>query len=352
MRRISCTVIAVAALLGGSVWANAQDVQDQGKQQKAQQAPQKAQPAPQRTQQAPQRREAPQVRSQTPGPSKSVARERPQKSEGARTRSVERKAPDRSVRSRNEIKKSTETKKAVAPRETRKSVASKKAVESKKSLESKKAAESKSRLEKGRETKAREDAKRTGEASKAADTKAGARLQVTEQHRARLRETLSKQRVARTNVRFAVSVGGHVPRHVRLHAFPATYIAFAPEYRRYRYVIVEDRICIVDPATYEIVAVLDEGPGFGPRQHVAGLELTAEERAFILANVPRDQARARIRINLALGAEVPRRVSLARFPSEILRVVPKVRTYRYVIVDEDVVIVDPRARSVAVVIRG
>ena len=67
---------------------------------------------------------------------------------------------------------------------------------------------------------------------------------------------------------FTRRVGTRIPRSIRLFAVPAAVLAIFPYYRDYRYVVEEDAICIVDPATYEIVDVLDEGiyaPGTGHR---------------------------------------------------------------------------------------
>ena len=96
--------------------------------------------------------------------------------------------------------------------------------------------------------------------AKTAEPKAGSgrRVQLSEQQRTNLGQTLSREtRVNRvTNVNFSINVGTRVPRTVRLVALPASVIAIVPAYRSYRYFAVDDRICIVDPATYEIVEVI------------------------------------------------------------------------------------------------
>ena len=53
-----------------------------------------------------------------------------------------------------------------------------------------------------------------------------------------------------------VSVGIAVPRHVHLVAIPEDILVIVPAWRRYRYIVVDDRICIIDPDTYEIVEVI------------------------------------------------------------------------------------------------
>ena len=46
----------------------------------------------------------------------------------------------------------------------------------------------------------------------------------------------------------------------------------------------------------------------------------------------------------------PARVDLERFPGGVVDRVPQVEGYRYIVVEDDVVIVDPNDRSVALVI--
>jgi hypothetical protein len=49
-------------------------------------------------------------------------------------------------------------------------------------------------------------------------------------------------------------VGKRLPRSVPLYAVPDNMVAQAPALRRYRYAMVDDRVFLVDPATYRIVA--------------------------------------------------------------------------------------------------
>jgi hypothetical protein len=53
-----------------------------------------------------------------------------------------------------------------------------------------------------------------------------------------------------------VSVGVAVPRSVSLYAVPEEVVVIVPDYRRYKFFIFDDKVVIVDPATYEIVDVL------------------------------------------------------------------------------------------------
>lgn len=55
---------------------------------------------------------------------------------------------------------------------------------------------------------------------------------------------------------FALREGVRIPRHVHLYPLPADILSFVPAYRDYEYILVGDNIVIVDPDTYEIVAVI------------------------------------------------------------------------------------------------
>jgi hypothetical protein len=46
------------------------------------------------------------------------------------------------------------------------------------------------------------------------------------------------------------------PRRVHLVAIPEDIIVIVPAWRRYKYILVEDTICIIDPDTYTIVEVI------------------------------------------------------------------------------------------------
>ncbi|MEO6946739.1 MAG: DUF1236 domain-containing protein [Nitrobacter sp.] len=60
-----------------------------------------------------------------------------------------------------------------------------------------------------------------------------------------------------TNVNFSISVGTRVPREVHFHPLPAEIVTVYPDWRGYEFFLVRDQIIVVDPQTFEIVAVLD-----------------------------------------------------------------------------------------------
>ena len=128
-------------------------------------------------------------------------------------------------------------------------------------------------------------------------------------------------------------------------------LAIFPYYRDYRYVVEEDTICIVDPDTYEIVDVLDEGTyAPGARPQVAELTLTDRERGLVLDSIPPDFPDVRLRLRLALGAEIPASVELHEFAPLLLDQVRKLRDFRFVVSQDQIVIVAPQDRSIVLVL--
>ncbi|WP_456621201.1 MULTISPECIES: DUF1236 domain-containing protein [unclassified Bradyrhizobium] len=88
---------------------------------------------------------------------------------------------------------------------------------------------------------------------------AGAGAKLSTEQRTQITSVIREERVAPvTNVNFAISVGTRVPREgIELHALPSRVVTIYPEWRSYRYVLVREQIVIIDPNTYEIVAILD-----------------------------------------------------------------------------------------------
>jgi hypothetical protein len=192
--------------------------------------------------------------------------------------------------------------------------------------------------------------------AKTAEPKAGSgqRVQLSEQQRTNVGQTLTREKQLNrvTNVNFSINVGTRVPRTVRLVAVPASVIAIVPAYRSYRYFAVEDRICIVDPATYEIVEIITVSGQTADRGgHGHGtLVLTEEERLAILQEVDMSGGSTMALGSLTEGAEVPRGVQVRVFPSTIVQKVPKVKDYKFFTTENRVAIVDPQGSKVQLVI--
>lgn len=102
----------------------------------------------------------------------------------------------------------------------------------------------------------------TQKTQKGAEGKGGAQtggVTLTQQQRTTIRTTvLQGGNAPRVNsVNFSLNVGTVVPRdRVRLVAVPPTLIEIRPAWRGYLYFVVGERIIIVEPRSYKIVAVL------------------------------------------------------------------------------------------------
>jgi hypothetical protein len=177
------------------------------------------------------------------------------------------------------------------------------------------------------------------------------RTKLSVDQRTRLRQAFPTGRDRVSRVHFTRRVGTRIPRSVMLFAVPAAVFAIFPYYRDYRYTVIDDTICIVDPATYEIVDVLDEGAyppaPLGPQ--VAELHLSPSERALVLDSISPDFPQAPVQLRMALGAEIPGGVELHEFAPLVVDRVQKLREFRFLLAQDQLVIVAPD-RSIALVL--
>ena len=87
---------------------------------------------------------------------------------------------------------------------------------------------------------------------------AGAAAKLSTEQRTQITTVIRDQHVAPvTNVNFSISVGTRVPRSVSFHTLPERVVTIYPEWRGFKFIIVREQILIIDPNTYEIVAVLE-----------------------------------------------------------------------------------------------
>jgi hypothetical protein len=98
------------------------------------------------------------------------------------------------------------------------------------------------------------EGKSAGEAGQ--DT-SGASVSLTGEKRTQVQKAFSSHRSdATVDIDVDVSVGVVVPRRVHLVAIPEDIIVIVPAWRRYKYIVVGNTICIIDPDTYTIVEVI------------------------------------------------------------------------------------------------
>lgn len=101
----------------------------------------------------------------------------------------------------------------------------------------------------------RRDRSTTGERSR---SETNVNVEINEQQRSRIRDVIVSRRDIPhvSNINVDVRVGSVVPRSVRFVSVPEEIVRIYPRFRRHRIVIIRDEIIIVDPVTFQIVAVL------------------------------------------------------------------------------------------------
>jgi Protein of unknown function (DUF1236) len=112
------------------------------------------------------------------------------------------------------------------------------------------------------ETKSATDSKSqaaTDSKSQTTTGQAGAGAKLSTEQRTKITTVIREQHVAPTaNVNFSVSVGTRVPREgVSFRPLPVEVVTIYPEWRGYEFFLIRDQIVVVDPRTYEIVAILE-----------------------------------------------------------------------------------------------
>jgi hypothetical protein len=230
-----------------------------------------------------------------------------------------------------------------------------------------KAAEPKDKATKGTAEKSPEpkDTKGTAEKAPAPQDKAtkgaasepnkagnGNRVQLTDEKRTNVSQTILKDRNVNraTNITVSINVGTRLPRSVHLVGLPASVIEIVPEYRSYSYFVKDDQICIVDPSSYEIVEIIPASGQVATRSGPATLVLTDEERSIVLREVDMGGGSTLGLGALNEGSDVPRDVKVRVFPETIVQKVPKLKGYSFFTAENRLAIVDQQGSKVQLII--
>jgi hypothetical protein len=172
------------------------------------------------------------------------------------------------------------------------------------------------------------------------------RSRVDNEKRERVRDVAFRGDVRRaTNVDVRVDIGVRLPRRVEVYDLPSDIIEIVPAYRGYRYVVIEDDYCIIDPETYVIVDVIHRGGGDrGQYAYRTGdgssrLELTNDQIEVIRREI-RDRGRKfDYDGDLEVGIKLPGDFAFEPFPEPVVREVPVVSEYRFVHIEDEIAIV-------------
>ena len=81
-------------------------------------------------------------------------------------------------------------------------------------------------------------------------------LQLSPVQRQTIYRTIVRERVAPAQPTVEYRVGARVPERVQLYSVPQAVAIEVPAIRAYKYMVVNDRVMLIDPATSEVVAEL------------------------------------------------------------------------------------------------
>jgi hypothetical protein len=104
-------------------------------------------------------------------------------------------------------------------------------------------------------TKAR--AGKDGTAATGAGAGGSGKTAITTEQRDKVKTVFAKHKSkAQANIQIDVNVGTTVPKNVTLVEIPQDILVIVPQYREYKYFVIEEKVVIVDPDTYEVVEII------------------------------------------------------------------------------------------------
>lgn len=81
--------------------------------------------------------------------------------------------------------------------------------------------------------------------------------QISPEQENRIRDSIKNAKVDHTaKLAIPMSVGAEVPRNLHFYPMPKEVAEIAPEYGSYFYVVAAEKIVVIDPLSYRIVAIL------------------------------------------------------------------------------------------------
>lgn len=173
-----------------------------------------------------------------------------------------------------------------------------------------------------------------------------------------------------TNIGVTVETGVTLPSRVQVHELPPEIARVGPQYRDYGFVVTEKETVIVDPRTRRVVEVIqrDElrqrsaqaqgGAGRAPQgqarapETTGSLGLTEDDRIDIARTLlRRSEPGSLVSIRELRGAVLPETLDLQRLPRSLTERTPELREFSYVLMGDDVLLVEPDTRRVVDVLR-
>lgn len=182
-----------------------------------------------------------------------------------------------------------------------------------------------------------------------------ASVNINDQQRTRISQSVARLNVKPlTNVNFSLSVGTVVPRDVRFEPLPADIVEIVPQYRGYSFFMVRDEIVIIDPSSFQIVAVLPQSGGSraaAPTRSHQKVTFSDRDREAVrkysrVTKEKRTVGGPAIQSQVRVGDRLPRDVEFEEFPDEVYRDAPTLREYRYLRRENRTYVIEPQERVV------
>jgi len=182
----------------------------------------------------------------------------------------------------------------------------------------------------------------------AAGNKGSASTKISEADRTKIFSTLKSERqTSNQRLNIQVNVGQRLPQQARPRRLPDTIVRLAPEYRGYEYVMVQDEIAIVRPGTREVVDIIQEPGRSYARSETSGgrsIRLTDQQRQTLLRE-------ARPMTTSQASSSGSSCLSYQPVPDSLANENPDLRSYQFLAIGNEIVLVDPKEQKIVDVIR-
>jgi Protein of unknown function (DUF1236) len=176
---------------------------------------------------------------------------------------------------------------------------------------------------------------------------------VNDDQRRQVVDQLRRDRTATSqNLNIQVNVGTRLPPRVQARRLPSDIVRIMPQYRDYEYTVIDNRVAIIDPRRHEVVEILDDEPGYGRAAAYGGDRI-------VISDDTRTRFRELVRSSSTTvgstspsggGTSASNCLSLQPVPEELARNHPELSSYRYLMIGDQVVLVDPQQQKIVQVI--
>ena len=98
----------------------------------------------------------------------------------------------------------------------------------------------------------------------------------------------------------------------------------------------------------------DSTTGQGAAGSAGGASLTSEQRTKISTTIKQSNVRpvTNVNFNIAVGTVVPRDVTLHPLPPAVVEIYPEWRPYRFILVRDEIIVIDPATHRIVAVIEA